>query len=181
MATAHHEAGHAITARELFLGVTSVSIEPTGDTLGQMSTTEGGEPFSPTPFSAFDDRGALAEKQLTGLMAGPIAEALYSASPVTTRERDRHWSFDDLRKAEEVCGRLTQSPEAQRAYYDWLFYRTRDFLRTPLVWSSVQAVAAALLERGRLTGKEMDAVIHESFGQFHPNGPQPQGNPEARA
>jgi hypothetical protein len=89
--------------------------------------------------------------------AGPLAQRRYDLKSW------RRWhAEDDHNKArgiaEMVCGGRGGEEEAA-ALLCWLKVRTKRFVETPLRWAQIERVAAALQQRGKLTGQEIEREI----------------------
>lgn len=63
---------------------------------------------------------------------------------------------------------LTDDDEVLSAYFKLIELRARKLVALPTVWSLIEAVAEALLERQHLTGKEVRAVISEGVNAALP-------------
>jgi hypothetical protein len=87
-------------------------------------------------------------------LAGPLAEQ--RCRPITPAEREALWrenwrtDLDNARRHVAACGADGQ----------WLGRQVREMLRKH--WPAITRVAAALQERGALTGAEVDALIRAS-------------------
>jgi hypothetical protein len=96
-----------------------------------------------------------AESEIIACLAGPAAQKRFAPSSW----RSYHGSVDH-RRAHELAMRLSEDDEQMaRAHLNWLQLRADRFVA--LEWRLVEAVAAALLDRGTLSAEEIENVIHE--------------------
>jgi ATP-dependent Zn protease len=160
-ATAYHEAGHAVVADRLGYGFSTVSIIPDAD-----DATHGRIVFS-CPVLASDPNLGLTLRQeervrnnIVVTLAGGIAEERFCGKPTdeitlgTQSDRD---SVTDL------AFRMAGSTAECQALLDWLATRADNIVTHR--WPQIEAVAAALVERRRLSGTEARLIIRESYAQ----------------
>lgn len=157
IATAHHEAGHAVAAWHLGIAVRMVMV--TGDRslgyLGRMVHA----PIS-TQLAEALEAGAVSPAQrqrVEGLvmmmLAGELAERRH-------RGRANHLgASEDRAHARSLLTLITADPDEESAYLSWLFIRARNLVEAH--WPQITAVAAALLEQGTLTGRELRALLEQ--------------------
>ena len=70
----------------------------------------------------------------------------------------RHWhTHTDYVRAVEIARSICGSPDEATAFLKWLDLRMRSIL--DVRWFQVEAVAAALVERKRLTGAEIASLM----------------------
>lgn len=158
-ASAYHEAGHAVAAVHVGLRFIEVTIRPGSDSYGKVVFPSVGAMdwsrwATPTELVAIEgNEGVPLETPMAWLearflvsWAGPIAEERF------TGEWDAEGASEDM---EALATFLPLGPdpfpdarEAARAVVD-----TR--------WTEIEAVAAGLLERGRLSGDEVRAIVAE--------------------
>ena len=98
---------------------------------------------------------------LVELYAGSWAEARYR----------RRSSFEcvlgggrqDFAQAKEVAEAWFKTEEARTAAHSRAEQIARTLVRSPKGWTAVQAVAGALLDRGRLDGDEVDTLCAAAY------------------
>jgi hypothetical protein len=156
MAAAYHEAGHAVACHLLRRRFRYVTIEPGEDSLGHLL-----EARPPGSFQPDVDAGGrarmTAERLIMIRLAGEAAESLWRGKHNWRGARGDHHSVSDL--TSYFCGDV----EEETAYAQWLAIRTRNMLRNQMNWALVEAVAASLLERGRLGYREARKVMREAI------------------
>ena len=137
-----HEAGHAVTALALGAAVRDVLVSETGGLVRH--------------------RWPMADPkvEVLTLLAGEAAEFLgwgFLDDPASSRQ-DRVWAeqaaYDAMDGDLESSSALLRSSRAALA--EFLFDRDH--------WNAVEAVALALIRRGRLTGDELDEIVAVPFG-----------------
>ena len=140
-AVAIHEAGHVVIARALGCVVHAVALAPRARPghLGQIDVS-----FRKNKISASSQRAMVC-------LGGDIAQHL--AFPRSERGDDV-----DLRLAHDAAAYVASDP---RRYLEMMRARTRNLVMRH--WRAVELVAAALLERSELTGREIDALICEGI------------------
>ena len=140
VATATHEAGHAVVARLLGLQFKSVTIVASESALGCVSFDPPPSWFTPdTEWN--DDIRRLAHAFIVVSLAGPVAE-----STLTGHDRPLVGSWDhDYSNIAELLLRTSGSAERASQLNDELLTRTRDTLSDSTVWRAVQHLAAVLL------------------------------------
>lgn len=154
---AYHEAGHAVVARWLHLKFKMVTIVPGEDSLGHLLHVP--TPRSENPeLNPWTDRMRLQmERYAMCALAGVAAQRRLRPSSV----RSYHGSVDYA----NVVKRLDCFAGDDKEITLWarlLAHRVRNLIA--LRWPAVEAVAAALLERKRLTGDEVRDVIDAAYG-----------------
>jgi hypothetical protein len=146
-ATAFHEAGHAIVAWSLGVGVKGVSIVPDADSTGRCHHAR----LFRKKYPELDDslRAAVRmQKNVMIALAGLIAKGMYRARSV------RHYhAHADHATAVDIALHLTSSVEEAAALIKWLEIRTRNVLR--LRWPMVERLAKELLSKDTLNGAEL--------------------------
>ena len=95
------------------------------------------------------------ELQIIALWAGPVAEA---RACFEDREPPQGW--EAVREPMAALGRrVTRSPEENDAYLEWLRRRAVGLIDIPQVWSAIDALANALLEKGSLSPDEASDLV----------------------
>lgn len=152
-ATAYHEAGHAVAAVHLGVGIgrLGVSIVPSDGAAGTCHTNK---TFSGSPDAHTTDRMRLgAEKRAIILFAGPAAQRKYRSSSV----RNYH-GHSDRHGAVDLMNCFVGSNRELEAYINWLRIRAEQLVAIPFAWKTIEAVAAALFERKHLTAQEVKNI-----------------------
>jgi hypothetical protein len=154
---AYHEAGHAallILARRRFRFVT---IQPGDGFLGQCVRWN-----TPPRFHPDIDVTPKGERYLrdhiVSLMAGELADYRHCG-----RIDERVLIVDgDFHTASGLASYVTGPLPETEAYLEWLVARAKAQLSRADVWAAVEAIAAALLAKHRLTFAEAIAVWYET-------------------
>lgn len=157
---AHHEAGHAIAALQLGVGIgrAGVSIVPSDDFNGFVHVLKG---FRGRP--DVEITGAMkikAEHRVMVCLAGSIAQRKFRPSSVRAyhSSTDRHNACDLLLHFTGGSIRLLE------AYLRYLHVRTEELVYGRLWWTMIEGVAAALLTHNRLTANETKAIARDALG-----------------
>ncbi len=118
-------------------------VERKGFTESQLEAIEVG--------AAGSDR--LVEREIEVTIAGEVCEWIRAG-------RHGHAGAQhDYRNCVEMAIRVTSSAEEASAYVNWLWWRTHGKMKSAFVWEAVMAVANALLEKNRLTSREVRAIV----------------------
>jgi hypothetical protein len=152
-ATAFHEAGHAVMAWQQGIAIRHATILPTADARVEIS--------HPDPLRGLhldwdgSDRARLrAEKLIRICLAGPIAQRRYRANSY------RRWhGSPDHRQALDILSQICRSVRQIPAYWRLLEIQTEDVLMHEPVWQKVETLAAALLTRSSLDGREIGEIL----------------------
>jgi len=149
--TAYHEAGHALIALHS-IHLSSIGIE--------RKIKRGGQTFTQKKGWIQPVRGSKVsvEENILIELAGPTAERLCPYGP----GRDFHQaSMADMQKIEKALKDLTASERGD--YLDECRNRVEHMLKHH--WPEVVALANALLERKRLTGRQAEKIAGEVEGK----------------
>jgi hypothetical protein len=146
---AYHEAGHAVIANALRFKVHSVTIVPAVDSSGKVKI--GGRP--PECCGLRDIKHPI--RFIVPRLAGPLAQKRYRPSSY----RHRHGE-DDHRYIKKIAQDVCRSDEEADALLRWLRLCTNNLIDQK--WHQIERVAAALLERGRLTAPEIEQEIENA-------------------
>lgn len=166
IATAYHEAGHAVAAYHFGVRVKSVTIQPTDDSLGAViharldrRTAEMVEYGSITPGGR-----EKVERMVVIVYAGGVAERQHKG-------RHNHRGAQlDYSTVINYIDKLSGSPEQTEAYLRWLYIRTVDLV-TNVLWPEIEVVAQALLEYRTLSGDELRQILQASRTRGRPGLP----------
>ena len=142
---AYKQAGHAVLCIIHRRRLNSVSISMDGNYKGKLELG---------PLTLFDERTGRpdrtkAEREIIIDLGGPVAERLAG--------RHREWRGTGrhvLRAALAInlASQISSRHETARAFLKYQWLQTRDTLEQSGHWSAVQAVAAELIDRGRVSG-----------------------------
>ena len=150
-ALARHEAGHAVAHILTKTPFDYVTIEANDDNYGHVQPNCG-----PTIQLWLNLRSrqreisALARDTVINLWAGDVAEEIFLGHPPSIE------SATDIADIEEIAIARSTQPQvwAQR-----LKYRTRKMLLNSMAWHYITTVALALLEKQKLTDREIYALL----------------------
>jgi Peptidase family M41 len=165
MATAYHEAGHAVLAYSLGRAFTRVSIAADGHTLGRCSFRRPGDWFRPDLRIDGATRRRLEERIMISL-GGPESEARY------TGRYDEEGAQEDLERAIDHACFMTDDEAEASAYVVWLRLRTLNLMRRSEFWPGVTALAHALLSHEEIGYRRARSIIGRSRGSL-PGDEQP--------
>lgn len=167
LATAYHEAGHAVVAFYLCIAFKYVTIIPGKGCFGHLkpkplfrSSENPGVICRLFHDNKYDRVRRKAEKNATVLMAGMEAQRRFRPSSV----RSYHGTKDDT----DVLDYLEYFAADKELWFWQKQLRAQAKNLIASHWPAVEAVAAALLERKRLTGDEVRAVIDAASQPWHP-------------
>jgi hypothetical protein len=152
---AYHEAGHAVLARVLRMGLRRVTIvwDPEQECPGLCVSGRGGDvsPY-PTTSGSRASHQRYIRKRILLLWGGLAAEAIHYG-----RDSRRDASADE----QEIAGLLYEADcagdEDRSTYMDRLWCEAQAILAAH--WRAVEALARALLERGELQGKSANRIM----------------------
>jgi|GEM_PF-3148175 len=162
---AHHEAAHAVIALELGLGILEIGIDLERVAVSGGIGSDGCRLFladlTEVPRHQLDDE----QKRLSGhidvngtvLAAGPASDAkLLSEDPWTAL----HKQHSDLTVMRQLLQRakLDETEEGVESHLRNQLGLAVEALEEAAVWATVEAVAAAVLSRGPLSGPEIEAI-----------------------
>ena len=138
IATAYHEAGHAVVALELDRPVVKVSILPDRDRAGICH-------FGKAVMRPSED---WIEREMLIALAGMAAEARHTGT------YDREAAGRDLRYARSLStGRAGNERQAARLERRMLS-RVENLLDEEKVWLAVERIAAELVRQGEMSGRQ---------------------------
>ncbi len=169
--TACHEAGHAVAAWRLGVRTKSLSIIPKVDSLGQHVH----HPYL-GGINLEWDGGARAQRRAENMAlvscAGPAAQRRFSPKGFRNYHAEGDWH-----QAIDLLSCLSGDAEVLSAYFKLIDLQAQKFVAAPFLWELIESLAEALLDRHRLTGKEVRAVIADSTaaaGQRQARGGTPK-------
>ena len=144
--TAYHESGHAIIARHFGCQVSTAS-------LGRDAAAgDAGRVFWRSASGAGDQRVST----LLVSAAGCAAEQMAGGDTRGRGDSDREMSAPEARSLAAAHGTTLAAIRAAG------HREVKKILSDPKVWRCVQSLAAALVDRGTLTGPEIDRVINDA-------------------
>jgi ATP-dependent Zn protease len=147
--TAYHEAGHAVMAVLCGQHVTEVEIVGDAEHSGSVQSLR----FAEEDASEVDPSIASAptERRLLCTAAGMVAEAMVSGR--------RGWdeSCEDLDAAVRLAMQVVGDCERVIPYLESVREHTEDLLEKN--WPAVEALARALMDRGRMSGDEVRRLL----------------------
>ncbi|MHA1554171.1 MAG: hypothetical protein ACTSU0_07150 [Alphaproteobacteria bacterium] len=153
---AYHEAGHAVAAWRCRVRTKSLSIVPEPDSAGRHIR----HPY----FGGINleiDSSPRAQRRVENMAlvccAGPAAQRRFEPK----RFRIYH-AQGDWYEAINLLSYLTDDDEVLSAHFKLIDLRARKFVAVPFNWMLIENLAAALLDRRQLTGKEVRAVLVDS-------------------
>jgi hypothetical protein len=158
-----HEAAHVVVAHLLGFEVAAVSIRAADGVDGFVDALLPPLPDAPKLLSALADRQS-AENMLLGVLAGLAAEMRWSWGWIADIDLGVSDSADDTAEARALARRLVAAPDVPAALAR-AWRRLADMIdRSPddAVWSAIEAVAAALLERQTMGGDEAVRILGEA-------------------
>ena len=161
IATAYHEAGHAVAAHFLKIPITKVTIEPDDDSLGHVRRKN-----LPRPVYEALRSGGLTLHMIDKIERNIIMPLAGGAAERRHRGRSNYvGSWQDRDRVVDFVDRLSASGEEASAYYRLQLVRARGLIESK--WYAVEAVAQALLAATTLTGEDVKRIVHEAMRQQH--------------
>lgn len=158
-AIAYHEAGHAVVRWHYRLRMPKyVTIIPDEDSLGHIFGHKfpGKFDFGETEWSG--QTQLLLERRIRSIFAGPLAQKKFH--PRGFRHAHAAGDYDQIA---DLGLRLGGDDETASAHIKLLELQTRNLLNTPQIWLFIEAVAEALLEQKKLSGKQVREVIRKAL------------------
>ncbi|QKC81546.1 hypothetical protein EB232_07700 [Mesorhizobium sp. NZP2077] len=167
IATAYHEAGHAVAALTYGGHVRIVTIDPAHGATGSVAYDSPMRRLRPdlriTPAGRMKIEAAIIIA-----LAGEIAQRRHRPSSIRT------WhGGSDRELAADLALRIAGSGDSATALLKWLEVRAKDLVNN--YWPSIERLAAALLDRSTLRDGEIVAAIMPprlpAFTVSGPNSP----------
>jgi hypothetical protein len=159
---AYHEAGHAVAAWSLGVGLRDITIVPRADALGSVKHAR---IFSKrvhehlellTSLRSFEgETGALRTAVIS--LAGIVAQRRYAPRSVPNANWDSDYAGANLMAERVCCG----DEKEMQHWYRRAFRRTERLIEWR--WPAVEALASALLKKRKLSGKEAIAAIQNPY------------------
>lgn len=152
-ATAYHEAGHAVAAFIVQRGFRKISILEDEETLGRVLYQKWRKDFDPSVIDPERARRQI-EKAIVTAYAGGEAERRH-----TGRRNARGSRSDDETAVDLACYVIADWEEELTAFLRWLRIRSRNIVTVAQNWRAVEALAAALLDKGEVNVSEARDII----------------------
>ncbi|MSQ97654.1 MAG: cell division protein FtsH [Gemmataceae bacterium] len=137
IATAYHEAGHAVMALVLGRPVQRVSIEPNHLRLGHCAIKKG----------TFRPSGDPLETEILFMLGGPAAEARHVG------EYSWDAAAQDLRGVRALTTQRTAGERQAERLEQRLLAKTEHILNRPGVWTAVERIVEELLRCTTISGR----------------------------
>jgi len=158
--TAYHEAGHAVVAIHLGIGLGRKGVNVIPDSnenrTGMAHILRG---FAGRPDIDTSGRMRLgAEKNALATFAGEAAQRKYRPTSV------RSWhASEDRNNIVDLLSYFVSENRELEAYYHWLQIRAENLIKKPEVWAQIQAVARALVKQQHLKPLEIKTICKQAF------------------
>lgn len=155
LATAYHEAGHAVIAWKRGLKVKSATIVPGDGFDGRVRHSSALGRIN-IEFDGSDRARIRVETAIVVSLAGPEAQRRFNP-----RSWRAYHGETDYALVTDLALRANGSPETTQAFVDWLSLVARDVV--VLSWPIIEKVAAALIERNTLSAVELEDVMRSAL------------------
>lgn len=155
LATAHHEAGHAVAAIELQLRLQDVTIVPADDCLGCCRVQWLASLPGVLSECSVVQRNWI-ERRMIYTLCGNAAERKFLGRSI------RRGSGADFSQIADLA-MLVEHPKTWDAYVAYLWARAAVLVDHEFTWRFIQAVADELLARKTLTGSEVRKVKYRTM------------------
>lgn len=161
--TAYHEAGHAVVACLMGIPFRRVTVQPDATFAGRVLLDRKEPPQAVCPWNPdWDTKQARQywKRHICGLLAGALAETIYTRC---WQQQPASDEFTDESKALEIADYFDTPTKAQ-AWVNRLRFQTLETLRSPDVWTAVDAVAQQLAKRKTLNWATVQTLIEQNKG-----------------
>jgi hypothetical protein len=157
LATAYHEAGHAVVAHEIGVGVRSLCVVPDDETLGRVTHFPARISFGAEQYESPAKWGRRVERYVMVSWAGTLAEQH------ATGDNDPNDGSDlDLGAIVDLAMTARDTTAEVEEFVEGLRLCTAGLLAHERVWVQVQAVAVALETDGTLTRRAFNRLCRET-------------------
>lgn len=153
-AAAYHEAGHAMMCRIMGFKLQSISIIADELVSGQ-TTHEKSMRSAKAKIEDTDRARSTMEKTIMVCLAGPSAQKKYALNNLA----DDHGGAIDADTAFDLALRLFRSKRTAAAYIKFAEEWVRQKLEEPTTWAAVEALARALVEQRKLSGRQAESIL----------------------
>lgn len=149
IATAYHEAGHAVVAIALKKGIERVSIEPNHLRLGQCKVKKG----------VHGPLKDAVETEVLILLGGVGAEARH------TGEYAWEGASSDMQHVRALLDSRSTAPRQMNRYQQRLLDKVEHLFDQPGVWTAIERVAAELLRNTTISGRAVRYLYEQAVAQ----------------
>lgn len=152
--TAFHEAGHAAMALTLGRPIRRIVMTPNEEDGSEAAVHQHRQPTFLNDLDFYLGNGwKKAVPKLLSLFAGPVSQQMF------TGEWDHVGAASDNEQIFQIVERVTINDAEAAALRQWAFERTKNLLRRPDVWRRVRLIAAELMTRDTITGKDVSKIV----------------------
>lgn len=158
LATAFHEAGHALAQHRLGFKIKSVTVEGRGDYLGAV---EGKSGLNASTLNVEHISGAALARwhdRIVSFLAGREAQRHHKPQSIRS-----YMARSDRNAVVDILWRLHPEPQEMKAVLKYLERRTHNLVHTTLNWAMITALASELTQKRTLSGEQVRAVFSRSF------------------
>jgi len=156
LSVAYHEAGHAVAAFALGVPVQRATIVPGEESAGHIKHAKiFPRSDSPEWDTSYRNRGR-AERSVIIFLAGDIAERHHNPKRRRGDAGDRHAAI-------RLLDAFARSDDHLQKWFKALMQETDDIITSKRWWPKVEAVAQALVQHRKMSGKEVTACIRAVF------------------
>lgn len=157
VATAHHEAGHALADFKLGFRIKSVTIVPGDGYIGRITGHIGIHLGAAEVRNVTSATLARWHDKVVSLLAGGQAQRRFDPRSF------RHWHTRDDKAAVDMLLSRHHEGDEGRALYRYLDIRARNLVAKPMNWRMIQDLARMLLVRRTMTGEQVVAEFRASL------------------
>jgi hypothetical protein len=159
-ATAYHEAGHAVAAYMLKIALRrkEVSIVPDNERGSDGSTSHLQVVSKEIEYDRSGKNFLRAERLVKMSLAGEIAQRRYKP-----RSMRSHHGHSDRDHAADLLSYFATSQEELQVWLKLLTIRTENMFAPARVWRAVEKLAAALMVKRAISGKEATEIISSAL------------------
>ncbi len=158
LATAYHEAGHAVADWRHGFKVKRATVVPKNDALGSVSSVSRLHFRTLEYTNPSGARIGRYHEMIVSLLAGRAAQRRFKPQSIRSCQ-----ASSDLRGVMEILTRLHGYDDEQKHAFRYLEARARKLVSHPQNWRMIQDVAKALIERRTMTGDEVVATLRASM------------------
>ncbi len=159
MATAYHEAGHAVVGYDLRQRLRKVSIIPNETSAGRCAFAGFGPKFNPEADVSWRVRTRL-ERSIIVSLAGPEAERVFRG------RRNNVGAAGDFSDAVDYASYLVSTDEELETYVAWLQVRAKLAVENEIAWARISGLVEALLTSRELTARRAREIIKTATPRF---------------
>jgi len=156
---AYHEVGHAVIVHHFGGKLVDISIKANVESFGR--TKNEWEKFVGRDHSeiTIDDLLLAYRQFVIGCLGGFAAEYIYDREP-----KNFHFSKSekDLRDVEAILDEMRKLQPSKQNTVELIFPEAVEILR--MKWTKVEALSAALIQKGTISGEEAAKIIESEWG-----------------